>query len=97
MKHLKLFAALLLSVLLLCSCAPHPAISDKETAAECLTAYLHDFVYSEGEDYSCEFQDAQVRDGVQVYRFEAFWEENGEKYSLGIFSVYPDGTVTPDE
>ena len=96
-RFLKFVAVLLLTVLLLCGCAAKSAVISREEAAEQLNTYLHDFVYEPDDAYDCEYIDKQTRDGETVYRFEAFWEEQGERYSLGIFSVFPDGTVMPEE
>lgn len=90
------FFAVLMSVLLLCGCAAQAAVKDREEAETTLIAYLHDFVYAEDDAYVCEYAGEQTLDGETVYCFEAFWDKDGEQFPLGVFGVFPDGTVIPE-
>lgn len=98
MKHLKkALLAVLLAAALLCGCAKTAPVRNAEDAVETLETFLNDFVYSENEDaYHCTLLETLKEDGGTVYRFEAFWDADGEAYSLGQFCVSEDGTVTLD-
>lgn len=93
----KIAVGMLAAVLLLCGCAKRRAVSDSEQAAARLAEFLDDFAYSITDEYDCELLETLTEDGKTVYRMEAFWESpEGERYSLGLFRVDADGTVTLD-
>lgn len=90
-----ILAALLAAALLFCGCARRHSISNVAQASDRLCSFLQDFAYSEKDEYDCVLQDILTVDGNSVYCLEAFWHTDTEgPYSLGLFYVAQDGTVT---
>lgn len=98
MKHWScLIACVLALLLLLCGCKPSRAVANEVEAAERLNLFLQDFAYSEKDTYDCVLQEVVTEEGEPVYRMEAFWQtEAGERFSLGLFRVAADGSVTAE-
>lgn len=97
MKHLKKLCAVLLVLLLLCSCAKTTGIAGEKDAEGALLEYLGDFVSYDADAYSCTLRDTLSEEGQTVYIYEAFWNtEDGGQHSLGLFRVTADGAVSPE-
>lgn len=95
MKKLWIIALLVLT--LLSGCKNNFAVANEDEAAERLNVFLQDFAYSDTDEYDCVLVETLTTEDGTVYRMEAFWEtEAGERYTLGIFRVAQDGSVTVD-